>query len=151
MTEPVLLLPLVEAKLKNISEVRDVQGAIDLSAVQSKPIPVSPLLFVVPLTDDPGVNERTTSAQSKPLQGVTHRIAVVMAIKNMADPYGAQGNSELELIKLRVREALHGWIPTPGYRSFELGRGGLIAMRDYTIYWQMEFKTHYYYEGIGNV
>ncbi|MBL4782994.1 MAG: hypothetical protein JKX92_12200 [Porticoccaceae bacterium] len=151
MTAPVLLLPLVEARLKTITDVRDVQGAIDLSAVQDKPIPLSPLLFVVPLTDDPGVNERTTSGQSKPLQKVIHRIALVVAIKNMADPYGAQGNSELELIKLRVREALHGWIPAPGYASFELGRGGLIAMRDYTIYWQMEFKTHFYYEGLGNV
>lgn len=149
MTAPVLLLPLVEARLADIAEFKDVQGALDLSAIQFKPLPVSPMAFVVPLTDDPEENQRYAGA-ARPLQGVTIRFAVVIAIKDMTDPYGSKGNAQLELLKLRCREKLHGWVPLQDYDSMEMGRGGLVAMKDYTVFWQQEFRTHTYYEGIGN-
>jgi hypothetical protein len=149
MAEPVLLLPLVEARLATVAEFKQVQGALDLSAIQFKPIPVSPMAFVVPLTDEPGENQRYTG-NARPLQGVTLRLAVVIALKNMADPYGKQGNAQLELLKLRCRDKLHGWVPAPEHDAMELGKGGLIAMKDYTLFWQMEFRTHTYYEGTGN-
>lgn len=149
MTDPVLLLPLVEDRLRTIAEFKDVQGALDLSAIQYKPIPVSPMAFVVPMTDDPGENQRYTGA-ARPLQGMTIRFAVVIGIKNLSDAYGKQGNAQLELLKLRCREKLHGWVPAEDYDSMEIGKGGLIGMKDFTIFWQQEFRTHTYYEGVGN-
>jgi hypothetical protein len=149
MADPVLLLPLIETRLRTITEFKDVQGALDLSAIQFKPVPVSPMAFVIPLTDDPGENDCPTGL-ARPLQEMTLRVAVIIAVKNMADAYGRQGNAQLELLKLRCREKLHGWVPANEHSSMELGKGGLIAMKDYTIFWQQEFRTHTYYEGVGN-
>jgi len=149
VADPILLLPLVEGRIVEIADFKSVQGALDLAAIQFKPLPVSPMAFVVPLTDDPGENQRYTGA-ARPLQGMTIRFAVIIAIKDMTDPYGKKGNALLELLKLRLREKLHGWVPTEDYDSMEIGKGGLVAMKDYTIFWQQEFRTHTYYEGVGN-
>lgn len=88
--------------------VRTVGGSADLDAAISGVVAM-PAIFVVPLADRVlpapvlGVVEEQTS----------EAFAVLQVVSNKRDATGGQALVDLSVLRIAVRDALAGWMPTP--------------------------------------
>lgn len=116
--------------------VRTVGGSADLDAAISGVVAM-PAIFVVPLADRVlpapvlGVVEEQTS----------EAFAVLQVVSNKRDATGGQALVDLSVLRIAVRDALAGWMPTPQAMEPVQRTGGRLLRFDVDgrLWWSDEF------------
>lgn len=123
--------------------LRFVGGAVDLAAAQDD-IKQVPAAFVLPMSEEAGQNEIIGGVQ----QAVRMRFAVMVAIRNVADPRGEAAIDELVAARSAVLDALINWLPAGATQPIEFGGGQVAAVTDRYLWWQDEFTTNTYLRSV---
>ena len=108
-------------------------------AVESNP-PATPAAYVFMLDESAGPNPIAPDV----IQRVGGNIAVVLVVRNLADPKGAASGQDMETLRAAVKAQLLGWQPATGYDPLERSRSHLLAFRDGHMYWQDAYTTVFY-------
>lgn len=139
------MLSAVKQKLKAIDgqPFKLVNSALSLASVLEKPIKQSPALYVIPIADRPGKEQRTTGQL---LQNVTTTFGVVIAVKSINNPTGSDAEDKLEEYRELIQNALFGWRPTSEHVPILLGGGDLVSMNKNGVWWLDKFTTSNYAE-----
>lgn len=137
---PQLDVPTWIARLKGVtSGFRAILGAAELAAAQDNTV-VTPSAYVYPLSEVPGPN----TLQNVQNQVVTARMAVAIAVRNLADPVGYAAQKELKLLRQETFKALLGWAPDSESDTVKAGPGRLMKFSDQVLWWQDEYTTQFY-------
>ncbi len=136
------MLDAIKARLESLKDEKNrpllnqVDTAMGLANVRSRPLRGRRAAFVVPLSDRPGGNQR---AVGEPLQQVTHQVGIVLVLRGLEE-------DSLQALRQRVRQALFGWQPLPQCDPMLLGNGDLYGMSDGQLWWLDRFTTSQYLE-----
>ena len=136
------LVQAVMSRLRAETELRQVQGALELAAAIKALSVATPGAFVVPLSDLPAQDEAFTG---QTLQRVLSKYSVVLVVDNKRDSTGGAASDELEQLRQAVRTALLGWMP-PGFEApLTAGPGNLIDLDNGRVWWGDEFQIEHYW------
>lgn len=126
------------------SQVGDFQGrvygAADYASAKSLGGQRVPAAYIVPVRDSA---ERNLLSEGQVMQRAMLRIAVVLAVRNVADGRGDAGNAELRLLRDQVLNALVGWKPADLTQEIEFDGGAVDQFRQQTLWWADVFRAHY--------
>ena len=133
-----MYLSAVEQRIKDSNIFEQVGTVTSFSQLKKKSIAKSTAAFVLP------ISEKLESQQS--LGGVLEQrsfntFAVIVAVKNRQDKDGEKGSVQLEGLRQQLRDLIYGWSPAVGYDPILLGDGRLLALQEYTVFWQDQFNT----------
>ncbi len=134
-----MLLGPIIAQVQTVAGIKKVGGAASFTAAQTTTI-VTPCAYVVPLGDNAMPNKMLSGAIE---QRVVERFAVILAATNAKDTQGSAVNDGIEPLRASVITALLGWQPSADYDPVEYGKGGLLALTNNIMWWQLEFVTAY--------
>lgn len=129
---------LVVARLKSqVTALARIAGAAEYqaAAVDLRQVPAA---FVIEASNLAGPSRTGTLVVS---QNNLVGFGVVLAQTNRRDPIGEAASDALKELREAVMSALLGWQPHADYDPCEYARGRLLAMNDYTIWWQDDYTT----------
>lgn len=116
--------------------------ARDLGAVRSNTIRF-PSAWVILLGETAGDNKYESDDAIE--QAVTARIAVVMAVRDIADRTGAAASGDLKAIREAVLRTLCRHVPPGADQAFRFARGALQSgiAADGALFWQDDFTLRF--------
>lgn len=132
----------VIGRLQALTSLRQVQGALELSAAIKAPSVATPGAFVVPLSDLPRADEGFTGCVQ---QQVHSTLSIVLVLDNKRDGTGGAASSDLERYRSEVRTALLGWAPEGMDAPFTAGPGQLIDLDNGRVWWGDEYRIEHYW------
>lgn len=136
-------LSLVEARLKaTLTGVKSVGTSVDLDAAIDGVVAV-PAAFVLPLADSATPMDMTGSTNERETQA----FGVVHVVSNRRDAQGAASLSDLNTLRLNLRNALVGWVPDAATGEPVHRAGGRLLRLDGNgrLWWIDEFQLITYY------
>lgn len=136
------LIRAVIDRLLPATNLRQVQGALELAAALKAPSVATPAAFVVPMGDQPQPDEAFTGSVC---QRVRTKVSIVLVVDNKRDGTGNAASDELELLRTKVRKALLGWGPPSMDSQFSAGPGLLIDMDNGRVWWADEYLIDHYW------
>lgn len=117
-----------------------VAGAAQFQLAADTNPTATPAAYVLPMAETPG--DRQFSGND--IQKFDVSAAVVLVLKNVADPKGGAVLDDLQALRDKVKTALLGWVPLVGYASLSRGRANLLAFRDGHLWWQDTYHSSFY-------
>lgn len=138
-----LALETLESRIRSqVPSLISVTGLADLIAAKGI-VKRQPACYIAPGRED---------AQPNPMIGrVTQKVnetfGLWIAVSSGASATGEAGQALLKDLVDKVRAALVGWEPVPGYLPIELVSAGPIQWDDgQTLFWPETYRTEYYLE-----
>lgn len=120
---------------------RLVDGAMELEALTDRPPAQSPALYVLPLSEQAGDNNRATA--------VSQRVAIVfgtvIVLRRHGDAAGAAKLDEIQPLRLALRDALLGWAPDQHHDVVTFHSGRLADMGNGAVWWLDAWQTSTHY------
>lgn len=125
-----------------VPEFVDVGVARDLGGVRANLIRY-PSAWVIQLAETAGENRYASDDMIE--QPVTGRIAVIMAVRDIADRSGARAATDLRPLREAVMQALGRHMPDDADQTFRFSRGQLQSGIDAKggMFWQDEFTLRF--------
>lgn len=117
-----------------------VAGAAQFQAAADTNPTATPAAYVLPLGETPGARQFS----GDDIQKFETACAVVLALRNVADPNGGAVQGDLQALRDGIKTALLGWVPAEGFASLSRGRGGLMAFKDGHLWWQDVYTSSFY-------
>lgn len=131
----------IESRIESeASDVDRVGTALSLAMALEQSARSSVEVFVCPLAERPGPNQRATGPV---LQHVSDTIGVVFSVRALNDQDGARAANKLELARTSVRRALLGWCPPSASMHIELAPGDLVKMAPGQVWWLDRYTTEH--------
>lgn len=137
------LRPLIETRLKTITEFKEVAGAADLSNILQGRM------------SDPGCyvfQERMlaseNSASTAVIQRVSFQFAVIIVVRNVKDK-GADAADTCFALQASVMTALLNWTIDENAEPLEYVSGNVLSFDNGFLVWKDTFKTAQYLRAIG--
>ncbi|MDR2172686.1 MAG: hypothetical protein LBE32_00505 [Burkholderiales bacterium] len=115
---------------------RKVGGAADLAAAKNLR-DLAPAAYVLPASSDAAGDLYTNETS----QIVSDTFTVYMVVRNVRDAHGAAALQMLEPLRLKVMDALIGWLPPNGFSEFQFRRGRIDAFDDQCVFWRDEYSA----------
>jgi hypothetical protein len=135
------LLTAVEARLRELSGLKQVAGAVSWAQLQDSgkvpPAHQQPAAFVVPLGETAGPQHNATGAHR---QRLTLSVGVVLLVGTRNDPHGEAAVDAVKPLADTLRDYLTGWVPTGG-EALRYRRGHVVGFHQSTVFWLAEFET----------
>lgn len=102
-----------------------------------------PSAFVILLGEQAGENRYASEDMIE--QAITARVAVIMAVRDIADRSGTRATEDLSGIREAVLLSLCRFIPEPGGQAFRFAKGSLQSGIDSQggLFWQDEFTLRF--------
>jgi len=82
-------------------------------------------------------------------QRVDDSFAVILAVKNVQDMFGAAAAAEMDTLRPLLTAALLGWTFDAGYDPIEYVGYQLVAYQDGLLFWSDHFLTRHTVRAIG--
>lgn len=135
-------LETVCARLREKAQLlRAVGGSASLDAAYKANRFPEPAAYVLPKGHRAGENEVASNGFS---QLVRARFAVVLVVKNVADPRGANAHGDLQPVLGAVYGALLNWQPPWASNPIEMDSGALADAEPGLLWWEETFRVEYY-------
>lgn len=115
-----------------------VEGAAGFQVASAANPKASPAAFVFPVSATGG----PTLTYSRVEQRVDALVAVVYAVRNVADAAGDAARADMEALRSAALSVLLGWSP-PGCDALTYASGQLLAFRDGWMWWQDVYATKF--------
>jgi hypothetical protein len=133
------LRPLIETRLKTITEFKEVAGAADLSNILQGRM------------SDPGCyvfQERSVASENSMATAVVQRVvlqfAVIIVVRNVKDSKGSDAADTSYALQSSVITALIGWTPDSNSEPMEYVSGNLLSFDNGFLTYKNTFKTAQY-------
>ena len=116
--------------------------AADLGKVTAKSV-IYPSAYVVPLGETAGENRYQMGDVIE--QTIVARIAVIMAVRDLADRSGAAAATSLKPLREALMLSLGAYVPIPGEEALRFARGALQSGIDATaaLFWQDDYTLRF--------
>ena len=124
----------------DVPTLKLVAGAAGFQKASETNPAATPAAFVFLVRDVAGPNPVAPDVH----QRVGAEIAVVLVIKNVADPQGNAAGQDMDTLRGEVKAVLLGWPPAAGCDALERGTGNLLAFREGHLWWQDTYNTAFY-------
>lgn len=115
-----------------------IDGAAQFAALEGKGPARDPAAYVFLADEDAAPN---ACAAGLHIQGLTHTIAVALAVADRRSKAGAEGAAAMENLVDQVKGVLVGWSPAPGFSGFNYRRGRIVRFLKPHVWFQVELST----------
>lgn len=138
------LRPLIEQRIKtNVSGFKEVAGASDLASLLKGRL------------SDTGCyvfQERDVATENKRINSVIQRnveqYAVVIVIRNVRDPRGADAADVCYTFRKNISQFLLGWVPHVAAEQLEYAGGTLVSFQNGLYIWKASYRTAQFLESV---
>lgn len=130
----------IRQRLADVGALKLIGGAAEFQTAADGNPKAVPAAYVLPMDETPG--DRPFSGDD--IQQIDIAVAVVLVLKNVAEPKGGAAVDDLQALRDEVKIALLGWVPITGYASLSRGRSNLLAFRDGYLWWQDTYVSSFY-------
>lgn len=122
-----------------VAALKIVGGSAEIAAA-AEALAASPAAFVIEETNKAGENPVAHDVH----QRVDVSLSIFLAVKNAKDSRGQAGMSDLETLRLAVRDALLGWAPATDIEPLTYAGGELFRFDPGLIWWREGWRTAHY-------
>lgn len=120
---------------------RLIEGALELEALTDKPPAQTPALYLLPLSEIGGDNNRANAVS----QRVALVFGTVLVLRRHGDAAGAAKLDALAPLRQAVRDALLGWTPDQHHDVVTFHSGRLADMGNGAVWWLDAWQTSTHY------
>ncbi|MCB1738712.1 MAG: hypothetical protein KDH20_02020 [Rhodocyclaceae bacterium] len=132
-----MLAETIARLVDQLGELRGVQGAADLAAVQKTPPAQVPWVFVVPLEDAAEGDGRMRGST----QTLRERVGIVLVQRSAKGDRGEGLASDGRTLRDAVRGALLGWSPDTGCDAYRYIGGRTLSFAGTAWWYLLTFET----------
>ncbi len=130
--------PLIEQRLKTLSDFREVAGVSDLVTLLAGRL-ATPGCYIYPLN-----NSATNHGADSVIGFEEEQFAVVLAVKNVRDSRGADASDQCFSLRDTLLTTLQGWQPDPQTLHMRRLRGQFLKLVNGHYLWMDVYKTGQY-------
>jgi hypothetical protein len=138
------LRPLIETRLKTITDFKEVAGAADLANILQGRMS-DPGCYVFEERETAGENSLATAV----VQRVMQQFSVIIVVRNVKDSKGADAADTSYSLQASVITALVGWTPSANAEPLEYVSGSLVSFENGFLIYKNTFKTAQYLRALG--